>query len=116
MGIATLSLLGLFGAYLMGRAFGGRGIGIAAVLLLMVTPIYLEQAHVLRAEGPSTGLMVLAVGAAFMWWEHPIGRSGTAYCTLSVTALVDGCAHQAPRRHSHRANCTARAGTHVANS
>ena len=88
MGIATLSLLGLFGAYLMGRAFGGRGIGIATVLLLMVTPIYLEQAHVLRAEGPSTGLMVLAVGAAFMWWEHPIGRSGTAYCALSATALA----------------------------
>ena len=88
VGIATLTLLGLFSAYLMGRAFGGRGIGIATVLLLMVTPIYLEQAHVLRAEGPSTGLMVLAVGAAFMWWEHPIGRSGTAYCALSATALA----------------------------
>ena len=88
VGIATLSLLGLFGAYLMGRAFGGRAIGIATLLLLMVTPIYLEQAHVLRAEGPSTGLMVLAVGAAFMWWEHPIGRSGTAYCALSATALA----------------------------
>jgi hypothetical protein len=88
LGIATLSLLGLFGAYLMGKAFGGRVVGIAAVLLLMVTPIYLEQAHVLRAEGPSTGLMVLAVGAAFMWYEHPVGRPGAAYCTLCLTALV----------------------------
>jgi 4-amino-4-deoxy-L-arabinose transferase-like glycosyltransferase len=88
VGIATLSLLGLIGAYLMGRAFGGRAVGIAAILLLVVTPIYLEQAHVLRAEGPSTGLMVLAVGAAFMWWEYPIGRPGTAYCTLSATALA----------------------------
>jgi hypothetical protein len=32
--------------------------------------------------------MVLAVGAAFMWYEHPIGRPGAAYCTLCLTALV----------------------------
>ena len=90
LGIATLSLLGLFGAYYTGKALAGRAAGVATVLLLMVTPIYLEQAHILRAEGPATGLMVVAVGAALMWWEHPAGRSGTAYAALSAAALATG--------------------------
>jgi 4-amino-4-deoxy-L-arabinose transferase-like glycosyltransferase len=67
--VFLLSLLALPGAYLIGRALA-RGVGsIAAVALLVVTPMYLQQSHLLRAEGPATGLLFLTVGAAFMWYR-----------------------------------------------
>jgi 4-amino-4-deoxy-L-arabinose transferase-like glycosyltransferase len=90
LGVAVLSLLGLVGAYLIGKALAGRAASIAAVVLLMVTPMYLEQSHILRAEGPATGLLLLTVGAALMWWESPSGRKGLAFAVLSAVTLVCG--------------------------
>ena len=55
IGVAALSFLGLLGAYLMGKALAGRAAGVGAVVLLMITPMYLEQSHILRAEGPAIG-------------------------------------------------------------
>ena len=89
VGVAILSLLGLPGAYLMGKALAGRPGGIAAVVLLAVTPIYLVQSHVLEAEGPATGFLFLTVGAALLWWEHPTGRKGMAFAILcGVTSAL----------------------------
>jgi 4-amino-4-deoxy-L-arabinose transferase-like glycosyltransferase len=90
VGVATLSLLGLPGAYLIGKALAGRAAGIAAVVLLIVTPIYLEQSHILRAEGPATGLLFLTIGAALAWWEHPTGRRGMAFAALCAVTLALG--------------------------
>jgi 4-amino-4-deoxy-L-arabinose transferase-like glycosyltransferase len=90
LGVTVLSLLGLVGAYLIGKALAGRAAGIAAVVLLMVTPMYLEQSHILGAEGPATGLLLLSVGAALMWWEFPSGRKGLAFAVLSAVTLAFG--------------------------
>jgi hypothetical protein len=62
----------------------------AAVALLVVTPIYLEQSHLLRAEGPATGLLFLTVGAAFMWSEHPTGRRGMIFAILCAVTFALG--------------------------
>jgi 4-amino-4-deoxy-L-arabinose transferase-like glycosyltransferase len=90
LGVAVLSVLGLVGAYLIGKALGGRAASVAAVVLLMVTPMYLEQSHILHAEGPATGLLLLTVGSALMWWEFPSGRKGLAFAVLSAVTLVFG--------------------------
>jgi 4-amino-4-deoxy-L-arabinose transferase-like glycosyltransferase len=90
MGVMALSFLGLPGAYLMGKALAGRAAGVAAVVLLMITPMYLEQSHILRAEGPAIGLLFLTVGAAFMWWEHPTGPKGIAFAVLCAVTLALG--------------------------
>ena len=90
IGVATLSLLGLSGAYLMGKALAGRAGGISAMILLVVTPMYLAQSHVLEAEGPATGFLFLTIGAALMWWEHPTGRRGMAFAILCAVTLSIG--------------------------
>jgi 4-amino-4-deoxy-L-arabinose transferase-like glycosyltransferase len=87
VGIACISLLGLLGAYLMGKAFAGRVGGIAAMILLIAAPLYLAQSQILQAEAPSTALMLVAVGAACAWWEHPGGRKGLAWAILCGVTL-----------------------------
>src|SRR5262249_16518178 len=88
--VVILSLLALPGAYLIGTALAGRGAGMAAVALLIVTPMYLAQSHLLRAEGPAIGLLFLTVGAAFMWSDHPTGRRGKVFAVLCGATLALG--------------------------
>jgi 4-amino-4-deoxy-L-arabinose transferase-like glycosyltransferase len=83
VGVATLSLLGLPGAYLMGKALSGRAGGIAAVVLLIATPTYLALSQVLQAEGPATAFLFLTIGSALLWWEHPVGPKGVTFAVLS---------------------------------
>ncbi len=83
-GIAALSLLGLLGAYMMGKALAGRAGALAAMILLAFTPIYLRQSQILQAEGPSTAFLFLSVGAALMWWKRPVGK------TAVILAIVCG--------------------------
>ena len=87
LGVISLSLLGIPGAYLMGTALAGRVGGIAAAVLLAITPMYFQQAHALEAEGPAIGLLFLTIGAAFMWWERPTGRSGVAFAMVCAVSL-----------------------------
>ena len=90
VGVATLSLFGLLGAYLIGKALAGRAAGILAMILLVVTPMYLAQAHVLEAEGPATAFLFLTVGLALMWWKDPTGRRGMAFAVLCAVTLSMG--------------------------
>jgi len=87
VGVACLSLLGLLGAYLIGKALAGRAGAIAALILLIVAPLYLAQSQILQAEGPSTAFMLVSVGAACAWWEHPGGRRGLAMAILCGVTL-----------------------------
>src|SRR5216117_3322631 len=48
-GIAMISLLGLVGAFLLGKALSGRAGAIAAFLLLVVDPFYLAQSQTIQA-------------------------------------------------------------------
>src|SRR5207248_10346762 len=70
LGIALVSLLGLLGAFLLGKALSGRLGAIAALLLAVVDPLYLAQSQTLQAEASSMAFALLAVGLAFLWWEH----------------------------------------------
>ncbi len=93
LGVATLSLFGLAGAYLLGRALAGRAGGIAALVIVVATPLYLEMSQRLEAEGPATAFLLVTVGAAFLWWEHPTGGKGvvlaiTCGVTLALGSLI----------------------------
>ena len=87
LGIALVSLLGLLGAWMFGRAIAGRFGAIAALLLLVLDPLYLRQSQTLQAEAPSAALSFLAVGAAYLWWNHPDGIVGDCYAALAGAAL-----------------------------
>ena len=87
LGIALVSLLGFVGAFLLGHALSGRIGGLAALLLLVINPAYLQQSQTLQAEAPFVAFALLAVGAAYLWWKHPDGILGTCYAALAGTAL-----------------------------
>ncbi len=89
-GIACISLLGLFGIWLLGRALFGNPGGIAALLLLLLEPLYLAQSQVIQAEIPSIAFSTLAVGLAFLWWEAPEGRKGNWLAALAGFSLIAG--------------------------
>ncbi len=87
LGIALISLLGLPGAYLIGKALSGRVGAIAAMTLLIADPLYLAQSQKLQAEVLATGFSLLAVGAAYMWWQQPDSRKGHWMALLCGIAL-----------------------------
>jgi 4-amino-4-deoxy-L-arabinose transferase-like glycosyltransferase len=89
-GIAIVSLLGLVGAFLMGKSLSGRFGAIAAVLLLVIDPLYLSQSQKIEAEVSSVAFSFLAVGAAYLWWEIPEGAVGLSLAALSGVALSLG--------------------------
>ena len=95
LAIALVSLLGLLGAFLLGMALSGRLGAIAAMLLLIVNPLYLAQSQTIEAEVSSTAFSLLAMGLAYLWWEHPEGTRSLFYAaltgitvTLSILCLV----------------------------
>ncbi len=88
MGIVLLSLCGLLGALFVGKVLRGNGGALFALLLLVVNPLYLTASQTLQADGPSTALMVLAVGLAYLWWECPAGVAGYALAILTAIVLV----------------------------
>jgi 4-amino-4-deoxy-L-arabinose transferase-like glycosyltransferase len=90
VGVAALSLFGLAGAYLIGRALSGRLGGMIALALLTVTPMYLWQSQTLQADAPATALLFVTIGFAFLWRERPTGRRGTVLAAVCATALSLG--------------------------
>jgi hypothetical protein len=90
IGVAVLSLLGLAGAYLLGKTLAGRAAGIAALATVVTTPSYLQASRTLQAEGPAVAFLFLTIATAFMWWEHPNGRKGILLAVLSSVMLLLG--------------------------
>src|SRR6266700_912196 len=86
-GIAMISLLGLVGAFLLGKALSGRAGAIAALLLLAVDPFYLAQSQTIQAEASFVAFTLLAVGLAYLWWQHPEGKRGLFYAALTGITL-----------------------------
>ncbi|HEY0757002.1 MAG TPA: glycosyltransferase family 39 protein [Ktedonobacteraceae bacterium] len=80
--IALVSLLGFLGAYILGRTLAGRLGGLAALLLLLVDPLYLAQSQTIQAEASSVAFTLLAVAFAFLWWQQPDGRRGLCWAAL----------------------------------
>jgi 4-amino-4-deoxy-L-arabinose transferase-like glycosyltransferase len=88
IGIVLLSLCGLLGALFVGKVLRGNGGALVALLLLVVSPLYLTESQTLQADAPSAALMVLALGLAYLWWEHPTGLAGYALAILTAIILV----------------------------
>ncbi len=88
LGIALISLLGMLGAFLLGKALAGRLGAIIALLLMVVDTLYLVESQKLMAEAPSVAFSMLAVGLAYLWWEHPEGRRGLGWAVLTGIALA----------------------------
>src|SRR5579884_1434867 len=87
-GVVLLSLAGLLGAYLLGRALAGRVGALAALLLLAVNALYLSESQILQADASSTALSLLAVGLAYSWWENPDGLIGLCTAVLCAVTVV----------------------------
>lgn len=90
LGVAALSVLGLAGAYMLGKALAGRVGGVAALVIVVATPSYLEASQKLQAEGPAIALLFLTVGAAFMGWEHPRGQKGVLLAMMCGVTFALG--------------------------
>ena len=86
-GIALVSLFGLAGAFLLGKALSGRPGAIAALLLVVVNPLYLAQSQTIQAEVSCVAFSLLAVGLAYLWWEHPEGIQGIILAGLAGVAV-----------------------------
>ena len=56
LSVAVISLFGLLGALLLGRALAGRLGMLLALLLLVINPLYLTESQILQADAPSTAL------------------------------------------------------------
>src|SRR5256714_15553969 len=74
----------------MGRSIGGRFGASAAVLLVVIAPLYLRQSQKIEAEVSSVAFSFLAVGAAYLSWEMPEGAVGLSLAALSGVALSLG--------------------------
>ncbi len=90
LGIALVSLFGLIGAFLLGKAVSGRVGAIAALLLLIMNPLYLKESQTIQAEAPSAALSLLAVGLIYLWWERPDDAVSLCLAVLSAIALALG--------------------------
>jgi 4-amino-4-deoxy-L-arabinose transferase-like glycosyltransferase len=83
LGIALVSLIGLLGALLLGKALSGRPGALAALLLVIVNPLYLAQSQTIQAEAPSAAFELLAIGLALYWCKYPDGRRGVVLAMLT---------------------------------
>lgn len=76
LGIALVSLVGLVGALITGKALSGRPGALAALLLACVNPLFLMQSQTIQAEASSVAFSFLAMGLALCWWKCSDGRRG----------------------------------------
>jgi Dolichyl-phosphate-mannose-protein mannosyltransferase len=88
LGIALVSLFGLLGALLLGKALSSRVGAVAALLLLIVDPLYLAQSQTIQAEVSAVAFSLLAVGCAYVWWEHPEGLWWAALTGITFTLSI----------------------------
>jgi 4-amino-4-deoxy-L-arabinose transferase-like glycosyltransferase len=88
VGVALLSLCGLLGALFVGKVLRGNAGALLALLLLVVSPLYLTGSQTLEADVPSAALMLLALGLAYLWWKHPTGLVGYVLAILTGAILV----------------------------
>jgi 4-amino-4-deoxy-L-arabinose transferase-like glycosyltransferase len=87
-GVALVSLLGFPGVYMLGKALAGRTGALIGLLLLAANAFYLAESQTIQGEAPSVAFTLLALGCAFLWWQHPDGRRGIILATLTGIALV----------------------------
>ncbi len=88
LGIALVSLFGLAGAFLLGKAISGRVGAIAALLLAVVDPLFLAQSQTIQAEASSVAFSFLAIGLALYWFKYPTGKRGLLLAILTGVTVA----------------------------
>lgn len=88
LGIVVISLVGLVGAFLLGKALSGRLGAVAALLLAVVDPLFLAQSQTIQAEASSVAFSFLAAGLAFYWWKYPNGWRGLLLAILTGVTVA----------------------------
>ncbi len=69
IGAATVA-----GVYGLGKAMMGRGAGLVAALLLLTSPMHVEQSHYLVTDATMTALAVCVLAASWRLAERPAAR------------------------------------------
>ncbi len=88
LGIVVVGLLGLSGAFLLGKALRGNIAGLIGLALLVLNPLYLRASQTIEAEGPQVAFSMLAIAFAYLWWQKPTGRAGLCYASLCTLTLA----------------------------
>ena len=89
LAVAVYSLVGLAAAYWVARLVGGPVAALTALLLLVVSPLYLEGSRIALAEVPAMAPAILAVGTAILYARS--GSRGPLVATgllLAVSLLI----------------------------
>ncbi|MCC7105970.1 MAG: glycosyltransferase family 39 protein, partial [Chloroflexi bacterium] len=88
LAVGLFSVVGIVGAWFVGRQVGGRVGGLLAAVLLTLSPVYLEGSRLALAEVPSIAPALLAIGCALRW-RHGGGRRWlVAMAILGTTAFL----------------------------
>ena len=83
LAVGVYSLVGLAAAYWVARLVGGPVAAVAALLLLVVSPLYLEGSRIALAEVPAMAPAILAVGTAILY-----ARSGSRGLLVATGLLL----------------------------
>jgi 4-amino-4-deoxy-L-arabinose transferase-like glycosyltransferase len=95
--IALYALVGIVAIYVIGRALGGRWVGVLAAGLLTLNPRYLQESTTLQAEIPSLALSLVGIAlvAVAMRGTRPqtwrlllIGCAGSAFGVAIMMKLL----------------------------
>jgi len=83
LAVGVYSLAGLAAAYWVARLVGGRVAGPVALLLLVVSPLYLEGSRIALAEVPAMAPAIAAVGTAILY-----ARAGSRWMLILTGVLL----------------------------
>jgi hypothetical protein len=86
--VGVYSLVGLAGAYWLARLVGGPLAAIAAAILLVLSPLYLEGSRIALAEVPALAPAMFAVGAAIVYARNGSRRWLVACGLLLAVSLL----------------------------
>jgi dolichyl-phosphate-mannose-protein mannosyltransferase len=66
LSVLILGLIGLAATYVVGRRLAGPFAGLAAILLVATSPLYLHQSGIVQADGPAVAVSVVAVAFSLL--------------------------------------------------
>ncbi len=88
LSVGIYSLVGLAAAYWVARLVGGPIAAVMALVLLVVSPLYLEGSRIALAEVPAMAPAILAVGTAILYARSGSRRLLVATGLLLATSLL----------------------------
>jgi 4-amino-4-deoxy-L-arabinose transferase-like glycosyltransferase len=86
--IAVYALVGILATFVIGRALGGRWVGILAAGLLALNPRYLQEATTLQAEIPSLALSLVGIALVAVVAQASLSRSRRLLLIVAAAAVL----------------------------